>query len=68
VCTTCVEIIRGRITVKDALSAAASELAAMEKDPPDVEHLRDILEADAAGDVDKVKRLIDAGYRKERWL
>jgi 2-keto-4-pentenoate hydratase len=34
----------------------------------ELDHLLEIVEADEAGDVQKVKTLVKAGEKKERWL
>ncbi len=64
-CQICVEIIRERITFKDAkrqmqeARSAGSDVS---------QHIWEIIEADNDGDVKKVEELIKAGYKKERWL
>lgn len=64
-CSICVEIARGRINFKDArdqMNEARSAGAEQSK------HILEIIEADNQGDVAKVKQLIKAGEKTERWI
>lgn len=62
-CVICVEIMRQRITIKEGIDQL------VEGWTRDMEqHKQDIINANAEGDVVKLKKLIDEGYKKERWL
>lgn len=64
-CVICVEIMRQKITIKDALNQfKEAGRAGADRD----EHMLQIMEADEKGDVKKVAELVKAGYKKERWL
>lgn len=64
-CAICVEIMRERITVKDALHQyREAGRAGADRD----QHMIQIMEADEKGDVEKVKQLVKDGYKKERWI
>lgn len=69
-CILCVEIIRSRITVRDALDGLKNEVMANGSFPQgeDGEHKSELLQANADGNMKKLKELIKAGYKKERWL
>lgn len=69
-CTLCVEIMRGRITVKDALDGLRSEFGATGWTPRGAgkDHELDLLDAHQTGNVAKVEKLVKEGYKKERWL
>lgn len=64
-CIICVEIMRERLTMKDAKQQIV-ELRML--DAPVDKHLIDIIEADNNGDTKRVAELVKAGYKKERWI
>lgn len=66
-CIVCVEIARGRMSVKEA-SQQLREAQRAGAPSTDLDHLLQIVEADEAGDVKKVATLVKAGEKKERWL
>jgi hypothetical protein len=59
--------MRQRVTVKDGLTGML-EGARHTTDDETRTHQQDIVDADHAGDTEKVKKLIQEGYKKERWL
>jgi len=66
-CKMCVDIIRERITIKEALRGF-EEVMKIDRTDDNTKHALDIIRADKDGDIDKVKELVQAGYKKERWL
>lgn len=62
-CQTCVDIVRQRITVREALDHIKEGFMAGAKLD---EHKADIL--DSQNDLEKLKQVIIDGYKKERWL
>lgn len=64
-CQICVEIIREKITIKDALQQyREAGRAGADRD----QHMIQIMEADERGDTKHVAELVKAGYKKERWI
>jgi hypothetical protein len=62
----CVEIMREKITIKDAIKQCRERIFADSSD--EARHLNEIIEADEKGDTKKVAELVKAGYKKERWI
>lgn len=64
-CAICVQIMREKITIKDALQQyREAGRAGADRD----EHMIKIIEADEQGDTKRVAELVKAGYKKERWI
>lgn len=61
-CIICVEIMREKITMKDAIDKLVNEWKS-DMDP----HLQDIINANAESE-EKLKKVIKEGYKKERWI
>jgi len=64
-CIICVEIARGRIDFKEAKQQMQEARSAGAEQS---QHIWEIVEADNEGDTEKVKRLIKAGEKQERWI
>lgn len=64
-CQICVEIIRERITIKEAMPGFQE--AVRSGDKAAMEHAAAIIGAAVANET-KAKDLIKAGYKKERWI
>lgn len=66
-CMVCVEIARGRVTMKDA-SDVFRETIRSGASLEERDHAAQILGAYAANDDKEVDQLVKAGVKKERWL
>jgi hypothetical protein len=67
-CIICVQVIRDRITMKEALAGFEEITNLLDMADDDTKHAVDVIRADKDGDVERVTELVRAGYRKERWL
>ena len=66
-CIICVEIMRQKITMKEAL-AGFEEVTKLDVTHENTKHAVEIIWADKKGDAEEVAKLVKAGYKKERWL